>query len=287
MQEGGSMTLSTLTWWWCLCAVSLLNVTAWSASVARITRRRALHHPVSGAATRLQILLSGGYVLGCAYRSAFPVYDLQRLCLVDSWLSSVIVGRSVATLAELCFAAQWAVLLRGVAKATDSPAGERAARLVVPLIAVAELCSWYAVLTTSNVGHVLEESIWGLCAALLIGSLAFIWPRCSREVRPALAIASALGFLYVIYMFEVDVPMYWARWVADVTEARPYLSVAEGLADTSGRWVVSHRWADWQSEVVWMSLYFSVAVWFSIGLIHAPGFLGSYNGLVANEGDCV
>jgi hypothetical protein len=156
------MALSTLTWWWCLCGVSLLNVMVWSASVARIQRRRALHHPVSGAATRIQILLSGGYVLGCAYRSAFPVYDLQRLCLVDSWLSSVFVGRSVATLAELC--------------------------------------SWYAVLTTSNGGHVLEESIW-------------------------------------------------------------------------------------ESEVVWMSLYFSVAVWFSIGLIHAPGFLGSYNGPVAIEGD--
>ena len=31
-----------------------------------------------------------------------------------------------------------------------------------------------------------------------------------------------------------------------------------------------HRWADWQSEVVWMSLYFSVAVWMSIGFIHLP-----------------
>jgi hypothetical protein len=34
--------------------------------------------------------------------------------------------------------------------------------------------------------------------------------------------------------------------------------------------VVSHRWQDWQNEVAWMSLYFSVAVWLSIALVHAP-----------------
>ena len=36
----------------------------------------------------------------------------------------------------------------------------------------------------------------------------------------------------------------------------------EGIAHTT------HRWDDWKSEVVWMSLYFSVAVWLSIGLAH-------------------
>jgi hypothetical protein len=152
-------------------------------------------------------------------------------------------------------------------------------RTIVPMIAVAELCSWYAVLTTSNIGHVFEESIWGLCAALLVVSLAFVWPRCRAEVRPTLAAFCALGVGYVLYMFEVDVPMYWARWVSDVDNGRQFLSVAQGLVDTSGRWVVSHHWADWKSEVVWMSLYFSVAVWLSIGLIHLPALFGPRNAL--------
>jgi hypothetical protein len=71
-------------------------------------------------------------------------------------------------------------------------------------------------------------------------------------------------------MFTVDVPMYWARWITDEASGRPYLSVLQGVADVSERWVVSHRWQDWQSEVAWMSLYFSVAVWSSIALINAP-----------------
>ena len=68
------------------------------------------------ASRRLQLLLSAGYVFGCAFRSALPVYDVPRIALFDVWLSSVIVGRSVATFAELCFVAQWALLLREIAQ---------------------------------------------------------------------------------------------------------------------------------------------------------------------------
>jgi hypothetical protein len=78
------------------------------------------------------------------------------------------------------------------------------------------------------------------------------------------------GIAYVTFMFCVDVPMYWSRWLADEAAGRRYLSLAQGMLDVASRRVVSHRWSDWQHEVVWMSLYFSVAVWISVSLIHAP-----------------
>jgi hypothetical protein len=202
------------------------------------------------------------------------VYDVQRIVMVDSWLSSVIVGRSVATIAELCFAAQWALLLRSVAQSCGSAPAVHVSRVIVPLILVAETFSWYAVLTTSNIGHVMEESIWGICAALLVGSFLYLWPRCERSMRPILIAASVAGFAYVVYMFKVDVPMYWTRWVFDEERGHTYFSIAQGVADASGRWIVSHHWKDWESEVVWMSLYFSVAVWLSIGLVHVAGAFG-------------
>ena len=264
------MTENTLTWWSLLCVVSLLNLVAWTASVSMLRRRHALADPAVSRALRLQMLLSAGYVLGCAYRSAFPVFDVERLCLFDSWLSSVAVGRSVATFAELCFAAQWALLLRGVARDTGSGFGVTVSRVVVPLIVVAELFSWYSVLTTSNIGHVVEESIWGLCGTLVAVSFILVWPRCDSKVRPLLAAGAVLGLCYVLYMFQVDVPMYWSRWVLDSAHGRQYLSVTQGFLDTATRWTVSHRWDDWKTEVVWMSVYFSMAVWLSISLMHLP-----------------
>ncbi len=71
-------------------------------------------------------------------------------------------------------------------------------------------------------------------------------------------------------MFLVDVPMYWSRWMSDEASGRHYLSIAQGILDVSDRRVVSYRWEDWRSEVAWMSLYFSLAVWLSIALIHLP-----------------
>ena len=264
------MTEHTLTWWSLLCAVALLNLAAWTASALWLRRRHALADPAVRRAVRLQMLLSAGYVLGCAYRSAFPVFDVQRVCLFDSWLSSVAMGRSVATFAELCFAAQWALLLRAVARDTGSPFGTAVSKMLVPLILVAEAFSWYSVLTTSNIGHVVEESIWGLCGTLLVISLLLAWPRCEARVRPLLAVGIAFGLAYVLYMFHIDVPMYWSRWVLDTGSGKAYLSVAQGLLDTSTRWTVSHSWEIWKTEVVWMSVYFSAAVWLSVSLMHLP-----------------
>jgi hypothetical protein len=173
----------------------------------------------------------------------------------------------VATVAELCFAAQWALLLREASRVTGSASGLAMSRAVLPLIAIAELFSWYAVLTTANIGHVVEESLWGLCAALLVAGLLQLWPRVDVARRPLLALWCFAGTVYVAYMFAVDVPRYWSRWVADEAAGRSYLSVAQGLADTSARWVVSHRWESWRSEVIWMTAYFSVAVWLSIALV--------------------
>lgn len=264
------MSTDLFLWWTFLCTVSAVNILGLSFSVPAL-RRRHLTLPASVYATRrLQLFLSAGYVLGCAYRSALPVYDVQRLCLFDSWMSSVIVGRSVATVAELCFVAQWALLLNEVSCAADSKLGRVSALAMVPLIMVAETFSWYSVLTTSNIGHVVEESLWGLSAALLVAGAVSVWPRSSKAFRPYLLTCGVAGAAYVLFMFMVDVPMYWARWLVDEASGRHYLSVLQGVVDASGRWVVSHQWQDWKSEVVWMSAYFSVAVWFSIALVHAP-----------------
>ncbi|MBS0345729.1 MAG: hypothetical protein JSR69_04650 [Proteobacteria bacterium] len=264
------MTISVFSWWTLLCAVAGLNILAWLWSAAALNRRQSLLSADAYGWRRWQLLLSAGYVFGCAYRSFLPVFDVPRLCLFDSWLSSVIVGRSVATIAELCFVTQWALMLREASQATRSTPGRLASNLIVPLIVVAETCSWYAVLTTANLGHVIEESLWGVSAALLVVGLLAVWPRLAMAQRPLLALWCVAGVGYVFYMFGVDVPMYWARWLTDEAHGRQYLSLAQGVLDASSRWVVSHRWADWHGEMVWMSLYFSVAVWLSIALIHVP-----------------
>lgn len=266
-----AMSAGVLTWWSLLLVVSALNLVAWGLSALALQRRRDRLDPSLLAARRAQLWLSAGYVLGCAFRSAFPVHDVPRTCLVDSWLSSVIVGRSVATVAELCFVAQWALMLREVARVAESRTARFAAAAVLPMILVAEACSWYAVLSTSNLGHVIEESLWGAAAVLLLASLVAVWPRCGAALRSLFAACGAAALAYAEYMFLVDVPMYWSRWLASESLGTGYLPLADGVVDVARRCVVSWRWEDWRAEMPWMTLYFSVGVWVSLALVHAPG----------------
>ncbi len=236
-------------WWATLCAVAALNITAWAVAA----------FAVQEGANRAQILLSALYVFGCAFRSVFPVYDIPRLCVVSPRVSSVLVGRTVATVAELAFAAQWAVYLHG---SSLEPA--RAVSLtIVPLIALAEICSWHAVLTTRNLGHIFENSLWGICAALIVISLV----ASGQGAMPI--VWAAGGALYVAYMFVVDVPMYWSRWKMDRARRKRHLGLAQGMRELARPSRVSRLWQDWRSEVTWMTLYFSVGVWVSISLIFA------------------
>ena len=101
-------------------------------------------------------------------------------------------------------------------------------------------------------------------------SLLALWRSVLPALRPLVLAVCALGVAYVAYMFLVDVPMYWQRWSDEGSRHQPVLGLWQGVVDTASRWVVTQRWADWRSEVVWMSVYFSVAVWASIGLIHVP-----------------
>jgi hypothetical protein len=41
------------------------------------------------------------------------------------------------------------------------------------------------------------------------------------------------------------------------------------------RCIVTRGWAAWHEDVEWLSLYFTVAVWASIALVHVPPLRGA------------
>ena len=119
-------------WWKFLSLAGAFNIALWCylwQSVA--AERRGL------------FWLAGIYVAGCAFRSFLPMIDVPRLCLHRTPVSRIFIGRSVATAAELAFAAQWALLLH-------EAGARRAAAAVLGLIVVAEILSWLAVLARND-----------------------------------------------------------------------------------------------------------------------------------------
>jgi hypothetical protein len=195
-----------------------------------------------------------------------PRADVQRICLFDTWLSSVVVGRSVATVAEICFAAQLAIILHQLGTMTGAETTVNAAWVIVPLILIAECFSWHAVLTTHYLGNAIENSIWAVAFFITGIGLCRLLPEFDGPVRVFLTIAIVGIAGYLAFLMTVDVPMYINRWREEVGDGSTLLSPLEGLRDVSTRWVVAHDPAEWKGEIVWMSLYFSLAVWASLAL---------------------
>jgi hypothetical protein len=261
------LSFNVTDWWQFLCAAACCNIVFWAIAVTAVKQRRSSLSADACALARSQLILSGIYVFGCAWRSAFPLYDVGRVSLFDSWLSSIALGRSVATIAELSFVAQWALMLRYFAVQARKPAVGTIALTLVPLIALAELSCWYAVITTANLGQVFEALLWTATGALAVIGMWLLLPASSGLQRRMLWIWSSAGLAYVAFMCWFDVPMYWSRWLTDQAHPRPFLGLTQGLLDAAERRIVSYRWADWRGEIAWMSLYFSVAVWASISLV--------------------
>ena len=219
------------------------------------------------ATRRLLLWLAAVYVLGCGFRSVLPMIDVPRLCLHDTWASYIVVGRSVATVAEVAFAVQCALLLR-------EAGATRASLAVVPLIAVAEILSWLATLTTNNLFHAFENSLWALTAAMAVAFLASRWRLVGDRGKRVIAAAIGCGVAYIAFIAIIDVPMYLARW----QPGQEHLPLGDGLREIVQRCIVTREWAKWREDALWLTLYFTVAVWISIALPQVPTFKGARPG---------
>ena len=247
----------------------MLNIALWSLRPSQSRANTLRSTPGPQPSRYLQLLLSAVYVAGCAFRSVLPVVDIPRLVLIDSRLSSVLVGRSVATVAELCFAAQWALLLHRRLPQRQ-PIRKAVALALLPLIVLAEGCSWYAVLTTGNAltrsripSGDSRQHWWWPHAGDRAASISDLYAPSDRRGRRLCRFHISLRCPDVLVAMacrsgqRTRLPEHRRRLV-DVSQTLDGVLPLGGLED----------------EVPWMSLYFTFGVWSSIWLVYASLALG-------------
>src|SRR5262245_33728985 len=190
-----------ILWWWVfLFVVSAGNLVLWIV----------IAHEVNGHTDGYvvqQLWLSGIFAAACAFRSVLPRIDLERQCLWNSPLSSIFVGRSIATVAELCFAWQCALLIAKLSALTKNPSLQVVGWSIVPLILLAQACCWYAVISLNHLGHAIEEILWSVMAFLVALSLGLSWEHLPADIRILSGIGLAACAGAALLRLAVDVPM--------------------------------------------------------------------------------
>ena len=137
------------------------------------------------------------------------------------------------------------------------------------IILLAQVCCWRATLTLDHLWHAAEEALWVVMIALVFVCcvLGFVHFDGIQRGLMAIGIVACVGAAYV--MLVVDIPMYLARSRATGRRKNEFLPVGEGFRDTLARRVPTSEWSVWKAEVMWITTYFTVGVWLSIGMVFA------------------
>jgi len=244
----------TALWQWFLWIAAIVNAMAWGISAWWLAPDADIE-----ATRRVLFWLSAIYVAGCAFRSILPMVDVPRFCLHDTPLSRIFIGRSVATVAELAFVAQWSILMH-------EAGAVRAAIAVFAIVLVAEGFSWMAVTTRDDLYHAVENALWTVAAALATVFLASRWEHEAEVGQRVILVTIACAAVYVAFMSFYVVPMYVRRW----REGAVHLSLADGMRQMLARCTIERDWVHWRQDAAWLTPYFTVAVWLSITLAFVP-----------------
>ena len=258
-------------WWSVLTLISLYNITAIQA------HWKAYFASKLDSFQSKMLYLSTVYVIVCAIRAIWPRKHVDRICFFDAPINYPFVGRFIATIAELCFVKQCALVLQEIIiryNFQNTLWFLHGYKYYVPFVGIAEICSWIGVATKCQMWNAFEESIWTLtelhmtiCYILLYVNKNDL-SRKSEEIRRYLLVCIVGGLMLVMFMCTVYVPMYVQRWYVDQMNGVQYLSVYDGLIDLMQCKSVAHGFEIWWEDVPWMTGYFSIGVWLSIYLIN-------------------
>ena len=145
------------------------------------------------------------FVTACAIRAIWPRNYVERICLFPIWISYPFVGRVLATIGEVAFAYQLYLV-------TKQP-------MILYLGIIAQFFCWAGVITTNYKLHVYEEILW-----LMIGTICLV---------SSSKLVAAIAFVYCLFMYFDDIPMYQSKHIEDTVNKKSYLSILKNT------WIIS------------------------------------------------
>lgn len=146
-----------------------------------------------------------------------------------------------------------------------------AVQLALPAFTtLAQPFCWHSILTLNHVTQAVESLLWAAGLSWMAALLAII-AMDTQGVVHQLAVAGVLcAGAFVAYVLAVDVPMYLRRCRAARTGGVRYLDLAAGMRDAWGRREPNQSWEHWREDALWLTPYFSLGVWISLGLVLVP-----------------
>ena len=186
----------------------------------------------------------------------------------------------MATIAELSFALLCVIItsvyitdINNLTKNSNLFFLQNINSILFPLIVIAQIFCWIGVISKDVIWNAHEESLWamfGLSKVFIYLYLYIYLNNYSNLTNKYMFLMKLLPLFiiinlgYSLYMLIYDVPMYINK---SRNNKNKILNFFDGIKDLSKCKNVTFSFKKWEPEIIWMSGYFSFAVWYSFILL--------------------
>ncbi len=269
------------TWWILLSTISIINVFFISNYLRKINEKNI--HFYLGICAFI-------FTAVCAVRSIWLRKDIERTCITDSKISTPLVGRSLATISEICYIIIIITIFNTIIKEKKGNFSMNIFnKMILPIIIMAEIFSWVGCSTKYELWNALEESLWCIAgiiifiiSTLLYNNLSNLKKNLKDEsLSNFLFICILTSFIYIIFMLYNDIPFYIEKWKKNYSKNYNSLSydnikkdfgkknknLISNLLDMNNCDKVCNDYEEWKDEIPWMTGYFTLGVWSCIAMV--------------------
>jgi len=238
------------------------------------------------------------YVLQCAWRSFWPEVYNDRFVLWDCWMSSVFIGRGLATIGEITWIFQVGLaMMRANMEIKLLKGGERnqltwvesavnyCSMASIAMCILAEFFCNHGMFVENYFYNVIETTLWTLalgilipCCVYLLHELQTISDQYSKgittvdvsQTRLYLIMMFLVCVAFVIELCQDHIPMCYRMWKLKEAAGTPDRDLLEGIKSSMFDRIPTATWEHWENDWFWMASYFSAGVWTSIFMATGP-----------------
>ena len=182
----------------------------------------------------LIFILTFIYTIVCAIRAIYPRIDGKCICLKDNFISLPIVGRTLATIAEISVGFIVNIFTNDLLKMININnkfnylINFNNLSTILPIIS--QLFCWIGICTKKYYYNAIEETLWGLFGVSKVIIFYYIFKNINNDYIKNISFFGFISsLLYVIYMFIIDVPSYMTKYGIQKNNEKIFYNLKDGL----------------------------------------------------------
>lgn len=248
--------MKVINWWYFMMSIALANIVIIMSCLGNVKTPFEMK----------LFILAFLFVFVNSIRSIWLRTDRLRICLHDNLISSPLLGRIVTTFSEIAFVLLIVLIYKKIVKrGNHNEILDSLLNAMVVIIVIAEVFCWKGVLSTNSKWNAIEESSWAVTSFLLtIVCIMLLFKETNPKIRTFIIITIIATIFYEIFMVKIDIPMYLKSANKVTTKAKGLL---EQCLDMFKCKILSKRNKEWDSNIPWMTGYFSFGSWLAIALL--------------------